>query len=157
MITFENKKTGEQVHFTGAQDPAVRQAHMAAYLNSSNLSPNALKGQDFGWRLAPEIVVEMDRIREDITTLDTIARRVGVMVEDLRDFHILNHIAEQDFAAEAMKARQNAESVKHEADYEARLAKLREKPEEPVGKPVPASAKMKVSEAVTPEVKEERK
>lgn len=126
MITFENIKTGAKVVFDGTQDPQARQAHMAAYLNSSNLSPNALKGQDFGWRLAPEIVAEMDRIKTDMQALDTISRRVGVGIDDVRDFHILNYIAEQDFAADALKARAGQNSSVFEASYEERLRKLRE-------------------------------
>jgi hypothetical protein len=157
MISFENIKTGEVVKFTAEQDAESRQAHIAAYLNSSNLSPNALKGQDFGWRLSPEIVAEMERIRTDINILDLLSRRIGISIDDIRDFHILNYIAEQSFASEVIAARAQDDSAKHEAAYQARLAKLREKPVEEVSTPVPASAKIKESEAVKPDTKEERK
>ena len=127
MITFENIKTGEKVTFSGDQDPMARQAHMAAYLNSSNLSPNALKGQDFGWRLAPEIVAKMDEVKSDPQTLDMLARRIGVSIDDVRDFHILNYVAEQDFAADAVAARAKADETAFEREYEDRLRALREK------------------------------
>src|SRR6187431_2721599 len=117
MITFENIKTGEKVEFTAAQDAETRQAHIAAYLNSSDLSPNALKGQDYGWRLAPEIVAEMERLRGDITVLDMLSRRLGVSIDELRDFHILNYIAEQSFAAESLALKQADNSAEHEASY----------------------------------------
>lgn len=131
MITFENIKTGEKVVFDGTQDPSVRQAHLAAYLNSSNLSPNALKGQDFGWRLAPEIVGRMDAIKSDPQALDNLARRIGAGIEDVQDFHILNFVAEQDFAVEAMEARKRAEANLHQEDYEKRLREIREKANSP--------------------------
>jgi hypothetical protein len=124
MIAFENKKTGETVQFTADQDPASRQAHIAAYLNSSDMSPNALKGQDFGWRLSPEIVVEMERIRTDITVLDLLARRIGISIDDIRDFHILNYIAEQTFAAETLALKKAENSAQHEQSYNARLARV---------------------------------
>lgn len=126
-MIFENIHTGEKVEFKPGQDPQARTAHIASYLNSSDMSPNALKGQDFGWRLSPEIKHEVERIKGDMTTLDSIARRIGVGVEDIRDFHILNHIAEKEFAREAMAQRQKTETSKHEQDYNARLEKLRQK------------------------------
>ena len=127
MITFENVKTGEKVTFKAGQDPVARQAHMAAYLNSSNLHPNALKGQDFGWRLAPEIVAQMDRIKGDVNQMDLLSRRIGVAMDDIRDFHVLNYIAEMEFAAEAMREQAAASKTVYEEEYEARLRKLREK------------------------------
>jgi hypothetical protein len=126
MITFENIKTGEKVSFHGGQDPETRQAHMAAYLNSSNLHPNALKGQDFGWRLAPEIVAEMDRVRTDPQTLDMLARRIGVSIDDVRDFHVLNYVAEMDFAKDALAQRAKNESTDYERKYNERLAAIRD-------------------------------
>lgn len=127
MIQFENIKTGEKVTFDGTQDPSVRQAHLAAYLNSSNLSPNALKGQDFGWRLAPEVVGRIDAIKTDPQSLDNLARRIGAGVDDIQDFHILNYVAEQDFAAEAMAEKNRADATLHQEDYEKRLREIREK------------------------------
>ena len=133
MITFENIRSGEVVSFDGSMDPNARQAHLAAYLNSSNMSPNASKGQDFGWRLAPEIIVKIDNIKQDLPTLDMLSRRLGVPVDEIRDFHILNYVAEQDFAAESMTKRQTVEDSSHEDDYKARIKALKEG-----GQPAPA-------------------
>lgn len=122
MITFENIKTGEKVVFTGAQDAAPRSAHMAAYLNSSDLSPNAgVRGQDFGWRLAPEVIAEMELVRNDIEALERISRRVGIGMDDIRDFHILSYVAEKDFAKDAMKTRATEDTSAKEDDYRARV------------------------------------
>lgn len=122
MITFENIRTGEKVVFTGEQDASSRSAHMAAYLNSSDLSPNAgVRGQDFGWRLAPEVVAEMEAVRQDYALLDSISKRIGVPVDELKDFHILNYVAEKDFAKDAIKARQQLPNDQLEEDYRARV------------------------------------
>lgn len=130
MIQFENIRSGEVVTFSATQDPLARMAQIAAYLNSSDMSPNALKGQDFGWRLAPEIKDEIDRIKGDLPTLDLISKRVGVPIDELRDFHILNYIVEQTFQQEAMAARQSGKSnADFEEDYQARVKALRAKRE----------------------------
>jgi hypothetical protein len=131
MISFENIKTGEVVTFNASQNPLTRQAHIAAYLNSSNMSPNALKGQDFGWRLAPEIVDKIETLKTDLPTLTNLSRNIGVPIDELRDFHLLNYIAEQEFAAEALRVRQSGESNVHEQSYEERVKALRARREQP--------------------------
>lgn len=123
MITFENIRTGEKVTFTGEQEANSRNAHMAAFLNSSDLSPNAgVRGQDFGWRLAPEVVAEMEAIRQDFDTLDRISKRIGIGLDDIKDFHILGYIADRSFAEDAKKARVNVPTSSDlEDDYRARV------------------------------------
>ncbi len=100
MITFENITTGERVSFGGELDANARQAHIAAFLNSSDLSPNAQKGQDFGWRLAPEIKDEIDRMKSDPNIMAILSRQIGIGIDEIRDYQVLNYIAEQEFAAE---------------------------------------------------------
>ena len=128
MITFENIKTGEKVVFTGEQEAGSRNAHMAAYLNTSDLSPNAgMRGQDFGWRLAPEVIAEMDAVRQDYDTLERISKRLGVGIDDIRDFHILSHVADRSFAEDAKRARVDVPtSTELEDDYRARVKVAKE-------------------------------
>lgn len=122
MITFENEETKEVVTFTGEEEVNMRNAHMAAYLNSSNLGPNSgVRGQDFGWRLAPEIVAEMDEVRGDFETLDRISRRVGIGIDDIRDFHILSYVADRSFAQDAKKVQQKSNVEENREDYQARV------------------------------------
>lgn len=123
MITFENIRTGEKVTFTGEQEVNARNAHMAAYLNASDLSPNAgVRGQDFGWRLAPEVVAEMQSVREDYDTLERLSKRLGIGMDDLKDFHILSYVAERSFAQDAKLARVNEPTATDlEDDYRARV------------------------------------
>jgi hypothetical protein len=122
VITFENIRTGEKVVFTGEQEATSRNAHMAAYLNASDLSPNAgVRGQDFGWRLAPEVIAEMEKVRQDMEELDKLSRRIGISIDDIRDFHILAYVAEKDFAKDAIKAKQVSANTELEEDYRARV------------------------------------
>jgi hypothetical protein len=128
VIKFENKRTGEVAIFTGEQEVNMRNAHMAAYLNSSDMGPNSgVRGQDFGWRLSPEVVVSMDEVRGDYEALDTISRKLGVPIDGIKDFHILSYVADKEFAKDAMEARAEVldDSAAEEA-YEARVKAARE-------------------------------
>jgi len=127
MIAFENIKTGEVVTFDANSDPQTRQAHMAAYLNSSDMSPNASRGQDFGWRLSPEVIAAMDAVRADYDQMDRISRRTGIGVEDVQNYHLLNYVADREFSAEAMKNQEKAKESLHEESYNKRLAEARTK------------------------------
>lgn len=127
MITFEHIKTGEKVNFDGTMDPLTRQAQMAAYLNSSDMSPNAGMGQDFGWRLSPEIIAQMTAARSDVEILGEISRRLGIDIEDIQDFHILNKIADEDFASDALQARLLEDESSNKADYEKRVEQAKMK------------------------------
>lgn len=129
MITFENIKTGEKVVFTGEQEVASRSAQMAAFLNSSDLSPNAgQRGQDFGWRLAPEVIAEMDAARQDVEILEKLSRRIGIGMDDIRDYHILSYVADKDFAKDAMKLRAKETAPEIEEDYLARVKAAKASP-----------------------------
>lgn len=122
MIKFENIRTKEVVIFTGEEEPNMRNAHMAAYLNSSDMGPNAgVRGQDFGWRLAPEVIAEMEEVRNDFELLDRISRRVGIGLDDIRDFHILAFVADRDFAKDAKKQVTASDIAENEEDYRARV------------------------------------
>jgi hypothetical protein len=144
VITFENIKTGEKVTFTGEQEVNSRNAHMAAYLNASDLSPNAgIRGQDFGWRLAPEVIAEMEEVRQDYDSLERISKRIGIGIDDIRDFHILGYVADRSFAEDAKAARVNLPTSSDlEDDYRARV-KAAKAPKEDVKLEVPTTKKEK--------------
>lgn len=144
MIKFENIRTGEVVEFTGEQEVNARNAHMAAYLNASDLSPNAgVRGQDFGWRLAPEVIAEMEAVRQDYESLERISKRLGVGIDDIRDFHILSYVADRSFAEDAKAARVNQPSSSDlEDDYRARV-KAAKAPKEDAKIEVPTTKKEK--------------
>lgn len=88
---------------------AETEPQISALWASSDRSPNITQGQDFGWRMAPEVVVEMKRIKQDMRTLQDIAARYNLMLQDVGETEILQYISD-------MTAPEKA-PVAQEADY----------------------------------------
>ena len=118
MIKFFNIKTGERVSLS-------RPHQIGAYINSSDLSVNAALGQDFGWRLAPEVIVQLDEFRADPRTLEDIARRIGTDVSELTTIHLVQHISYLDDLGHKIEAQREARNPKFQGDYEAEIARRR--------------------------------
>lgn len=83
---------------------------------SSDHSPNITQGQDFGWRLAPEVVVEMKRIKQDLRTLESIAVRFGRPLEDVGEPEILQYISLMTPTDEAPIAEEGDYSDEYDAE-----------------------------------------
>lgn len=83
---------------------------IAALWSSSDRGPNANQGQDFGWRLAPEVVVELRRISRNPALIQEIAVRYRKPLEDVGEKEILKYISDKTRASEA--------PVAQEGDYE---------------------------------------
>lgn len=116
-LTFVNIKSGERrVCHT---EPMI-----AAHLNTSDRNPNAMQGQDMGWRLAPETVIELERISSDPVTLQTIAATFGILLESVSESDILTYISMQN-QEEVTGAKVNTRELQHQ--YEADIARLRER------------------------------
>lgn len=116
-LTFVNIKSGEKrVCHT---EPMI-----AAHLNTSDRNPNAMQGQDMGWRLAPETVIELERISSDPATLQTIAATFGILLESVSESDILTYISMQN-QEETTGAKVNTRELQHQ--YEADIARLRER------------------------------
>lgn len=120
MIEFVNIKSGERVKL---EDPH----HIGAYLNSSDLGVNSNKGQDFGWRLAPEIVVRIEEMSQDGELLDKLATRLGVGVDEVTIIHLVQHISALAGNELRMKEAAEERNPKHKADYEAEIEARRKK------------------------------
>jgi hypothetical protein len=86
-IAFFNIRSKETV--TAETEPQI-----SALWASSDRSPNITQGQDFGWRLAPAVVVEMKRIKQDYARLQEIASRYRISVEDIDEKAILQYISD---------------------------------------------------------------
>lgn len=99
---------------------------IAAMFNSSDKGPNALVGQDFGWRLAPEVVVEMRRIRNDPRRIQEIANNFQKPYNEVGETDILKYISDKTSVASAPVAIEGD----YEDEYKAAIAKL-----EKAGKP----------------------
>lgn len=118
MINFFNIKTGERVSLS-------RPHQIGAYINSSDLSVNAALGQDFGWRLAPEVIVKLDEFRSDTRTLEDIARRIGTDVSELTTIHLVQHISYLDDLGQKIEAQREARTPKFQNAYEDEIARRR--------------------------------
>lgn len=111
MIKFFNIKSGETA-------VAENEPHIAALWSSSDHSPNITQGQDFGWRLAPEIVVEMKQIKQDPVQLSQLAARIGKPMDDITEPDVLMLISTKYNEANAPVA--NTEDYQDAYDAEVR-------------------------------------
>lgn len=93
-IKFYNIRSGETA-------VAESEPHISAMWSSSDHSPNITQGQDFGWRMAPEVVIEMKEIKQDIVILTQIAARMNKPVDDITEPDILSYISSKTTAINA--------------------------------------------------------
>lgn len=128
-IVFENIKTGE-----------VRTAstveHIAAFFNSSDEGPNAKNKQDFGWRLSPEDLAELEEIKEDPAIMAQIAQVYQIPPDEVPDYNVLKFIANRRFSEAARDAQ--SEGKDYESDYDRRVREAREARK---GEPAPVKSK----------------
>ena len=122
-IVFENIKTGE-IRVASTVE------HIAAFFNSSDEGPNAKNKQDFGWRLSPEDLVELERLKQDVTVMERIASSYQIPIEDVADYNVLKYMASTRFNEAARKAQ--SEGRDYESDYERRVREAREGKKAPV-------------------------
>lgn len=93
-IRFFNIRSGEEA-------VAETEPHISAMWASSDHSPNITQGQDFGWRMAPEVIVEMKEIKQDPIKLQEIAVRLNKPFEDVNEPDILTYISSKTAAQAA--------------------------------------------------------
>lgn len=96
---------------------------ISALWASSDRSPNITQGQDFGWRLAPEVVVELKRIRQDQPLLLDIAKRYNVMLDDVDEKTILQYISDMTDEKDAPIAQEGD----YQDEYDAEVRRLLDK------------------------------
>lgn len=122
------------------------QPQIAAFINSSDLGINATRGMDKGWRIAPELVVEVEEFRRDIDKMRKLSDRTSVPVEGITIPDILFFLSEEE--EQARKRSIQLESTgKYEDSYQAMVKAAREKrlapPETSAPKPAATSNKKK--------------
>lgn len=115
MISFYNVASGEEIQL---DDPAM----IAAFVNSSNMGKNSNAGQDFKWRISPELMAKVDEYSVDTTKLEEISKRLGVPFDALDVTHILSQIAHEENVLKQAQARAVENSPAHAEEYERRLA-----------------------------------
>lgn len=127
-IKFFNVRTGEKR--IAKTNDLISNAHIAAFYNSSNLSPNANEGQDFGWRLAPEVIVEMKRIKNSPKLIEHIAVRYNLPIDSVKDTNILAYISDQNERKPAAE-----EEGDFTEEYQDEIRKLENKNKAPKDEP----------------------
>lgn len=99
--------------------------HIAAFYNSSDLGPNAKNRQDRGWRLDPEIVIEMEEIQADESRMAEIAKQFSIPEENVEPYHILKVIAAR--ILKENKAKLPKEEGAYASEYERMVTEARQK------------------------------
>lgn len=94
-ISFFSIRTGE-VHYCKLE-PTI-----AAYINSSDIGINASRGQDYGWRLAPEWVKKVRDFRRDQTQMSILTAKNGGQKPTLTQilYHIYGEQLQRFFEAQ---------------------------------------------------------
>jgi hypothetical protein len=101
---------------------------IAALWSCSDHSPNITQGQDFGWRLAPEVVVEMKHIKQDQILLERIAARFNKTLEDIGEIDILEWISNKT----AIEAAPIADIADYQDEYDEEVRRLEAAGRKPV-------------------------
>lgn len=96
---------------------------IAALWSSSDRGPNVSQGQDFGWRLAPEVVVELKRIKSNAAKIQEIAVRYNLPIEEVNERAILKYISDKT----SINAAPVAEDGDYEDEYRAEVMELEKK------------------------------
>lgn len=102
---------------------AVTEEHIAAMWGSGDRGPNVTQGQDFGWRLAPAVVVEIDQIKTNSSQILDIARRYNILPEDVTEPIILQYISAKTSAANAPVA----DNADYTDEYQDEIRRLKRK------------------------------
>lgn len=98
--------------------------HIAAFFNSSDEGPNAKNKQDFGWRLAPEDLIELEDLKNDPNVMERIAATYQIPAEDVADYNVLKFMASKRFKTKVVDTK--SEQRDYESDYAKRVREARE-------------------------------
>lgn len=117
MIKFFNINSGE----TATADTEEK---IAALWSSSDRSPNVSQGQDFGWRMAEEVVVELEQIASSRPKLMELASMLEKPANDIKEYDILTYIS---MKTDETSAPDPSDAPNYKEQYEARVRKMRKK------------------------------
>ena len=116
-ITFFNVNSGEKK--TVDTEPLI-----AAFYNSTDQHVNAMLGQDFGWRLAPDTLVRIQEIKQNGVLMDRIAQAFNIPQGEVSDTDVVRWISIED----ARKQAQDVQAVRgtYEKQYKQDVEKALE-------------------------------
>lgn len=155
MIIFEQITTGQTIGISAKNEGKFYDAKLSAAINSSNLSMNADRGQDFWWRLQPEQQAIIEAWEQDPRMIETVSDYTKVPQDELTHANFLTYLAKElAMSGPADKSELNLQRDA-KADYERRVAALRDADKvevmpafkAPGERPVPAEFLEDVAEA----------
>lgn len=138
MIIFEHilRKNEDGSYHTVGVSPSTSgkyyPAMLSALINSSNLSPNADRGQDFGYRLQPEQQAIIEEWENDPEMIEKVSAFTKVQVDDLTHSEFLHYLSYQQNAGKSAERKDVAAQRQAEADYEKRVAELKAAKAQPI-------------------------
>lgn len=124
-IVFKNIDTGETVAVNREVEGKFYRAKLSALMNSSNLSLNADRGQDYGWRLDEAQQAILEEWEQDPEVIDKVANFTKVMVDSLSHADFLAYMIYQQELGKSPELGQEVLRRENQARYEARVAELR--------------------------------
>lgn len=125
MIIFENIHTKETYGISRQTEGKHYRAKLSALMNSSNMSPNADRGQDFGVRLVPEQQALIEQWENDPQMIDRVSTWSKVMIDDLTHSEFLAYLLYQQELGNTPEQSDKQLLRENQRDYEARVAALR--------------------------------
>lgn len=124
-IIFENIDTGETYAVSRELEGKHFGAKLSALINSSNLSVNADRGQDFGYRLAPEQQALLEQWEEDGEMIDKVTQFTKVPTDSLTHTEFLSYMLYQQELGKTPDRKEIAVRRENQSEYEARVAALK--------------------------------
>lgn len=130
-IIFENIITKETYAIDREREGKFYLAKLSALMNSSNMNPNADRGQDFGVRLAPEQQALIEQWEQDPDMIERVSKHSGTFVEDLTHADFLGYMLFQQELGNTPERGEAMLRREAQRDYEARVEALKvSKPEQ---------------------------
>lgn len=124
-IKFENIDNGQTLAIDQESEGAYYGAKLSAVINSSNLSINADRGQDYGWRLDPEQQALIEEWEQDGQMIDRVANHFKTPVDSLSHTEFLQYLVYTQSLGTSPERREVQIRRERQAEYDARVSKLR--------------------------------
>lgn len=147
-IIFENIHTGETVAINQESEGKFYRAKLSAVMNSSNLSLNADRGQDYGWRLQPEQQAILEEWEVSPDMIDKVATFSRVPLDALSHAEFLSYLLYQQELGRSPEQSEQAAHRENQLAYDARVAALKS---QEVLEAVPAFKPLTLEEFMGPE------
>lgn len=124
-IIFENIDTGETALISLEAEGKFYKSKLAAIMNSSNISPNADRGQDYGWRLQPEQQAVLEMWESDPDMIEKVAAWGKIPTDGMEHADFLAYLLHQQELGKSPEKEANLLRRENQLAYDERVAKLK--------------------------------